>query len=115
MSFVRRHGSVGATLAAWRIPGGDAGVRATVGHMRALARERSPLLAEVAADIVWTTGGQPGAVAEGIRDFVAAVIRYVPDAWNSEVVRSPSYILRRVRERGFAYGDCDDKIGRAHV
>jgi len=108
MTFVRAHGVVRARLSSWRIPNGDAGVNRTVEHMRALARERSPLLAEVAAGIVWEAGQDPDATAAGIRDFVGAAIRYVPDAWNAEVVRSPTYLLRRIQEQGFAYGDCDD-------
>lgn len=91
-----------------RIPRGDAGVLTTVQVMKRLAHERTPLLAETAGHIVWNTGGGIAGGVEGIREFVTRLVRYVADPWNSEVVRSPTYMLRRIESAGYAYGDCDD-------
>jgi len=91
-----------------RIPGGDAGVMVTAETMKRLADERTPLLAETAANIMWGAGESITGAVEGVRRFVTEAVRYVPDAWNAEVVRSPTYMLRRIQRSGVAYGDCDD-------
>lgn len=91
-----------------RIPRGDVGVLTTVEVMKRLARERTPLLAETAGHIVWHAGGGVAGGVRGVRDFVTGLVRYVADPWNSEVVRSPTYMLRRIEAAGYAYGDCDD-------
>lgn len=90
------------------LPPGDAGVALSVSTMKRLIDEPSPILAETAAALTWGSGGDPEEAARAIAEFVAARVLYVQDAWNGEVLRSPTYMLRRIERDGAAFGDCDD-------
>jgi len=91
------------------IPGGNAGIMATVETMRdlAVAGSNDP---EVVA---WAEGlavGSccPSVVIEQIRKFLTTFIRFEPDPVGVELVRDPLYMLRQVGRLRYSEGDCDD-------
>jgi len=98
-----------AKVQRYRIPRGNRGIRKTVRFMGRLAREAltDPLTVETAALIV-NGSSEPGEMASRIREFLVEYVRFVPDPVGQELIRSPRFMLERVRSHGFASGDCDD-------
>ena len=107
----------------WReIPGGNAGVMATVREMKRLAiagsRDR-----EVGywADQMAPGACCPGAIVDSIREFLTAHVLFEPDPTGVELVRSPLYMVREIGKLGYTFGDCDDvatfgaALGMAHL
>jgi hypothetical protein len=45
-----------------------------------------------------------------VSTWVKEKMRYLADPDGGEYVQSPAVLLRRIREAGFAYGDCDDHV-----
>ena len=92
-----------------RIPRGDAGILRTVKEMRRLVQGSltSPLTVESAAAIVspWETSCQR---AQGVRDYLAEYVRFVPDPLGFELLRAPDFMLNQIGTQGYAAGDCDD-------
>jgi hypothetical protein len=92
-----------------RIPAGDAGIARTVQYMRELVHDSmaDPLLIGTAEAI----GAQyccPNEQAQGIREFLAATVRFTPDPSGLELLKTPAYMLSKVELTGFTTGDCDD-------
>lgn len=93
----------------YTIPGGHAGIEATVRRMRAIVRGalRVPLLVETAADIVASAGGSTEA-AERIRAWLDRHTEFVHDPVGVELIKTPRYMLQEIAHHGTARGDCDD-------
>lgn len=98
----------GTVSRAFEIPWSHAGIEATVGHMRRLARAAAadPLLRETAAHIVQGESSDVGR-AQAIRSFLSDHVRFQPDPSGVELIRSPRLLLEQIADRG-ARGDCDD-------
>jgi len=94
------------------LPGGDAGTRAIVGHMKRLVREGkvSPLVRDLALSI---TRGIPGRVgvaqAVAIRNWLAINVDFTRDPSGAELLYTPERLVRILTERGPPLRiDCDD-------
>ncbi len=94
------------------IPNGDAGTRATVRHMRRLAREGkvSPIVRDYALRIARGIPGRDGTrQALAIRLWLASNIEFRRDPHGSELLYSPARMLHILTTRGPPlYIDCDD-------
>lgn len=93
------------------IPGGDRGIRRTVQEMRGLvhASLAQPLPVETAGVIIAPYGAEcSGQRALAIREFLKEYVSFVPDPVGRELLRAPGYLLERIRDEGYASGDCDD-------
>lgn len=94
-----------------RIPTGIAGTRKTLEAMERLVRQgiRDP---EVVLYAQQAVRGAPEygqrAELDAILDDVRRTMRYTLDPVGVETVKSPSFILREIRDRGRAVMDCDD-------
>lgn len=88
---------------------GHAGILATVETMRDLAWQgaEDPQVWEW-ADAINRSTCCPEAAATGIRAFLGRHTRFLADPPGVEFIRNPLYMLRRIRRRGYAEGDCDD-------
>ena len=91
------------------IPPGDAGIEATVGHMRRLARRGADddLLHRLAARIVDGSEG-PGERARLLRGYLSEVFRFQRDPPGVEWIRTPRELAGKLEADGAASGDCDD-------
>lgn len=99
---VRRFGVIGR---------GDAATRATVAHMRRLAREgmvdpvvRSAALHAVAGIDGRDAPGQAGA----IREWLLSAIHFTRDPRVAELLNEPRRMLLVIDKVGVGYYDCDD-------
>lgn len=90
-----------------QLPGGAAGIRATLNVMRRLARDGSlsPLIRQFTQTLVQERM-QKDRIGEirTIGEFVRDSIRYVRDPLGAELVQSPDATMR------LRSGDCDDKV-----
>lgn len=96
---------------AFSIPHGDRGIRRTVQEMRGLvhASLAEPLPVETAGAIIAPyCGACSGERALAIREFLQEYVSFVPDPVGHELLRAPGYLLERIRDVGYANGDCDD-------
>lgn len=92
---------------------GDLGIDQTVNKMRqmilaSLGKQEVRIAAEEIIGHVAPNDrkGEARAVYEFVRDKV----RYTKDPNGMEYVQTPNHILGVIRDRGQAYGDCDDKV-----
>jgi len=68
-----------------------------------------PLPVETAGVIIGPYGVEcSGLRALAIREFLGEYVSFVPDPVGHELLRSPGYLLERIRDVGYASGDCDD-------
>lgn len=106
VAYVAPQGS-GGRLERHEIPGGDAGIEATIVHMRRVAREgaRDPAVLELAARL---EGATATGAAQRIRGFLSRSVHFRDDPPGLELVRTPGYMLQELEERGRIEGDCDD-------
>lgn len=97
-------------MATIRIPRGDAGTIATLGHMRRLANRgvRHPLTVGLAGRIVEGAGGNRRAQARSLRSWLASTIEFQADPYRVELLRTVPEMLTEIRSRGFGAYDCDD-------
>lgn len=90
------------------IPGGDAGVFATLGVMRQLARRASQSFAIRAIAVEWTAGAlTPRARALAIRSELARAFVYRDDP-TAETIYAPEFLAREWSTSRTVTGDCDD-------
>lgn len=94
----------------YEIPGGDAGIEATVQLMGDVTRAAlpSPLLGAAAADIVARAGPGRSDRARELRRWLAENTRFEFDPRGVEWIRTPRNMLDEIRNRNAARGDCDD-------
>lgn len=99
------------------LPAGDAGTIQTVELMAKLVdrAQLHPEVAHVARQI--EAHAQGGDVVGTLRAWLGRRVRFTPDAWIShamglgnvpEFLTAPLYMVRQIREQGYAVGDCDD-------
>lgn len=93
-----------------RIPGGDLGTFATLGHMRSLANQGAyhPLTVSLGSLIVEGVGDNRPLQAAAIRSWLQSSIRFHRDPFGVELIREVPEMLALVRARGLALLDCDD-------
>lgn len=93
-----------------RIPGGDAGTLATLGHMRRLANRgvRDPLTVRVTGTIISGVLRNPAVHAANLRAWIARRFRFRRDPHGVELVREVREMLTDALRDGVATGDCDD-------
>lgn len=93
-----------------RIPAGDAGTMATVGHMRRFVRRgvTYPLTVDLAALIIEGAGGYQPAQARALRSWLLHNVRFQADPNGPELLRSVPEMLEMIQLRGWALIDCDD-------
>ena len=98
-----------ARVARHWIPGGPLGIELTIYHMRRVVRESlsDPLLLATAGAIVGPSVSPSGA-ARGIRAWLDARVRFLPDPLGVELLRSPALLIQTIQCEGVASGDCDD-------
>lgn len=91
------------------IPGGRLGVAATLQEMRKAVRAglHDPLTLEAAGRIV-SKAATDAERARRIRAWLEAYVDFLPDPVGLELIRTPRYMLDRVKAEGYAQGDCDD-------
>lgn len=92
------------------IPPTSAGVDTTLGVMRRMVRTDAgnPLVRQAAADLQGFANGSGSSFACYLRDWLTEYWLQRPDPFGVELLRPPSYQLRRMRELGHLAGDCDD-------
>lgn len=101
----------------WQLPGGDAGTRATLAHLAAVARGASwhPELRDAARAIFRDDLGRRGlgpAAPLALREWIARVQVYLPDPLAAEYISNPVALLAQLEEGGGRIaGDCDDVAG----
>lgn len=101
---------VRARLDSHYIPDGGLGTRATLRHMRRLAREGGAacfLLHRLASHILTVTETDTGAAWEA-RAWLAAHVAFQSDPPGRESVKAPALMMREVEAYGRSAGDCDD-------
>lgn len=92
------------------LPGGDAGVFATLWAMKAFvddAVERSPALANLAT-MIGRRCKTKMQKAHAVYEFLKRNVKFVKDPAGLEHVRHPDQLLEEIRHRGQTAGDCDD-------
>jgi transglutaminase-like putative cysteine protease len=102
--FLAPHLSAAGCLV--HIPGGTAGIKATIRRMRALVNEwrTNPALVSAARSLVFHTIEKDDyAEVDALYRFVRDVIRYVRDVNGVETLSTPYYTLMSKS------GDCDDQ------
>jgi transglutaminase-like putative cysteine protease len=96
----------------FRVPSGDAGTRAIVGHMKRLVREGkvSPLVRDLALSITSGVPGRKGvAQAVAIRNWLAINVDFTRDPDRAELLYTPQRLSKILTERGPPLRmDCDD-------
>lgn len=93
------------------IPGGDAGVHATLGHMRRLVRQGmvDPMVRAQAQRITGALAGRDGeAQARAIRAWLSQQIVFLRDPSGVELLHSASRMLTMAAQQGNIHVDCDD-------
>lgn len=92
-----------------RIGTGDRGARQMLELMRAEARRSLtfPIVLETAVSIAPPEAPEAEKI-RALRSWLELHFSYAPDPYRAELIRSPSYLLERIREKGEAFGDCDD-------
>jgi transglutaminase-like putative cysteine protease len=99
------------TIGTTRIPGGDAGTRATLQKMRALVNRSltDPLIVESARRLVQ---GLPvrdyDLYAAQVRGYLQEHLQFVPDPRGVEMLSTPRYLLTQIARGYVVQGDCDD-------
>lgn len=101
-------GDVAPAVSITDIPGGDAGVFATLAKMAELARRAAGTLGVRALAVVWTFDARtPVARAQRLRAELAEAYRYRDDL-EAETIYDPQYLAREYYLHGTVTGDCDD-------
>lgn len=95
------------------LPNGEPGIRRTGAVLLAAIKTEAalPVVREAAADIV--SGCSPhdgGCRARRILSWVSERMEYLPDPLGIETVALASWHLKRIRECGKTFGDCDDGV-----
>lgn len=94
------------------IPRGEAGTRATLARMRALALAGVvvPIVRAAASVAVrYIPAADPAAQLAALRDWIEDRILFMRDpAGDVELLHAPELILRMIRAQGIAQVDCDD-------
>lgn len=102
------------TTAEHRIPGGDAGTRATLRAMQAEVNRSlcRPLVLGTAVSIVrenGLSGRDTVGIYHALREWLAGCVDFLPDPLvDGDVLRTPEYVLEEVARHGVARIDCDD-------
>lgn len=101
------------TLAGWveRIPAGDPGTQATIGHMASMARNRSihPAIRAAAVGLLrFHDGNDQAAHARAIAEFLDQRVHFLPDPTLAEALHDPLEVLAEIAQHGIARVDCDD-------
>lgn len=93
------------------IPRGAKGTRMTLSAMEKMVEQgiRDPRVVLFAQELV-RNGPEYGKAAEldSILRGVRRVMRYTPDPLGVETVKTPSFIVQEIKDRGRAVMDCDD-------
>lgn len=90
---------------------GYVGSMQTLARMKDIVRQslRVPGVVQVAARIVALVPPRDQTrQAQAIRDFLQTAFRFVADPKGQELLRTPSFQIREIRQYGQTGGDCDD-------
>lgn len=94
------------------VPGGRALTAATLAQMRSLARGAvtDPMVVWAARRIAATAGDghADDLVAQWIRAYLQAHVRYASDPVDRELLVKPADMIREIDSAGSVAGDCDD-------
>lgn len=95
-----------------RVPSGDRQTHATLATMREVVAKSLyiPEVVETAVGIVRYVPGRDTVTQQrALRDWLAQRVSFLPDpAINGDVLRTPDYALRQIKQYGIARLDCDD-------
>jgi hypothetical protein len=97
--------------ARYEIPGGDAGAKQTLAHMRQLVNDSlgSPIVRDALQTITRHDPQRDDlAHAKSIRRFLQQRIRFLMDPRNVELLHTPEFMLEEIGRRGMIGVDCDD-------
>jgi hypothetical protein len=99
------------TVTRYTIGFGDYGSLDTLAGMARVVRESQvdPLVLETAADIVRSVSGRnkAGQIA-AVRQWLKRKVQFLADPADHELLRTPHYMLNRIRSVGRIQADCDD-------
>jgi hypothetical protein len=93
------------------LPSGDAGIYATLEHMRILARNAAlqPLVRNTAARAVAGVSGFDGNMqARILQGFIEDHTQFLSDPAHAEMLIEPASVVHQILTQGIAQLDCDD-------